>query len=239
MALKQMHRAKYGREEVVKVVRDAAGEPAHRLQPLRLPQLVLCRFALGDLIAQRLGGCCELGQRDLLGAPALPGHPQHQGKGQGDEPGQHEGHRRLAPPGRHEHGLWLRKGDEQRLVAHAAEAGQPFLTLRVRQPQPIPPVAANSELNQPRPRAVPQFARARCGRPRQHHPISPEQGELAPAAAAERRPVLLEIAGQHRAQHHAIEAALAVQSRPTHGEGQHAGGAADERGAEIQTEVAG
>ena len=49
---RQVDIAEDGGEQVVEVVRDAAGEPADRLHLLRLPQRVLGQLALRDLLVQ-------------------------------------------------------------------------------------------------------------------------------------------------------------------------------------------
>ncbi len=51
----QIEIAHHRHQEIVEIMRDAAGELADRLHLLRLPQLLLCLFARGDFLHQ-LGG---------------------------------------------------------------------------------------------------------------------------------------------------------------------------------------
>ena len=66
VALEQLHAAGEHREQVVEVVRDAAGQLAERLHLLRLPKRLL-RRAQPLLVAQPLGHVVD----ELVGADAL------------------------------------------------------------------------------------------------------------------------------------------------------------------------
>ena len=233
-----MHRAQNSGQQIVEVVRDAAGQSPHRLQPLRLAQLVLRRLALGDLFAQRLRRRSQFGQRRLLRRPALRCHAQHQPQCQRHQAGQREGDQSLLPPYRQDGIARLRVGDEQRLMAHPSEAGQPCLAGRVSQPNPVLAFAAARQPQQCLSRAILRRGRLGWRVLCKYLAVLTEQRELAAAPSPQGLPVLLEVARQHRAQDHAVEPPLRVQPRPAHGEGQHAGRTADQRLAEIQTVMA-
>ena len=211
-----MHRAEDRGQQVVEVVRHAAGEAPERFQPLRLGEVGLGRLAPADFGAQR-------GERRLFGPPAPAGMPGRVAERERGGEAEQAGDQRVAPPLGHDQVHRQRHRHHQRLLPDLAERGQPLLPLAEAHQRDAVGVGPADRLRHLLlvGRAVQVVAVGRVGD--QHLAIGADQREGGPAGRLHGLPLGLEIAGQHRADGGAVEAAIRRLQPARHDEGDDAG----------------